>query len=81
MIEAAFWICLSLIAYAYAGYPLTVWVAARLFGGLPTRPSLDAAEFPFVSNPLLPRTTKRPSSQNGCGTRSRSTTPPTGSKS
>ncbi len=38
MIEAAFWICLSLIAYAYAGYPLTVWVAARLFGGLPTRP-------------------------------------------
>jgi Glycosyltransferases, probably involved in cell wall biogenesis len=49
MIEVAFWICLSLIAYAYAGYPLTVWVAARLFGGLPTRPRLDAAEFPFVS--------------------------------
>ena len=49
IIEASFWICLSLIVYAYAGYPLTVWVAARLFGGLPTRPWLDAAEFPFVS--------------------------------
>ena len=49
IIEAAFWIFVSLIVYAYVGYPLTVWAAARLFGGLPTRPWLDAAEFPFVS--------------------------------
>ncbi|MBY0527660.1 MAG: glycosyltransferase family 2 protein [Gemmataceae bacterium] len=44
-----FWTCLALVAYAYVGYPLVVWSAARCFGRTRTAPNLPDAELPTVS--------------------------------
>lgn len=40
---------LGIVAYAYAGYPLLIWVASRLFGTKPRRPELRDAELPTMT--------------------------------
>jgi cellulose synthase/poly-beta-1,6-N-acetylglucosamine synthase-like glycosyltransferase len=37
VLEPAFWTCAALVVYAYAGYPVVVWVLARIVGR-PARP-------------------------------------------
>ncbi len=45
---ACFWLSAAGIAYAYAGYPLVVWTAARLFGRTRRCPD-EGASPPFIS--------------------------------
>jgi glycosyltransferase involved in cell wall biosynthesis/cellulose synthase/poly-beta-1,6-N-acetylglucosamine synthase-like glycosyltransferase len=47
-----FWLCVLGVVYAYAGYPLTVWALASLFGRSRENPAaaqIDDAHAPFVS--------------------------------
>jgi cellulose synthase/poly-beta-1,6-N-acetylglucosamine synthase-like glycosyltransferase len=48
-IEIAFWVCVALIVYAYAIYPIVVWTLARLFGRPPVSVALADNELPTVS--------------------------------
>jgi cellulose synthase/poly-beta-1,6-N-acetylglucosamine synthase-like glycosyltransferase len=48
-VELAFWTCVAAIAYAYAVYPLLVWVLARLFGQAPAPGAYTDNELPTVS--------------------------------
>jgi cellulose synthase/poly-beta-1,6-N-acetylglucosamine synthase-like glycosyltransferase len=48
IIAAGFWLSVAAVAYAYIGYPLVIWLAARLF-----RRSAEPAE--LVADVILPR--------------------------
>lgn len=48
MLESIFWLCVGLVAWTYAGYPVVIFIRARLGGG-------DA------SNPLTAPSSERPS--------------------
>jgi len=48
-IEILFWVCVALIVYAYAIYPIVVWGLTRLFGRLATSPALAEDDLPSVS--------------------------------
>jgi cellulose synthase/poly-beta-1,6-N-acetylglucosamine synthase-like glycosyltransferase len=49
MIEIVFWVSLALVAYAYVGYPLVVWLCSRLFGRREAAAPLADAELPKVT--------------------------------
>ncbi|WZP01129.1 glycosyltransferase family 2 protein (plasmid) [Isosphaeraceae bacterium EP7] len=44
-----FWTCAVLVVYAYLGYPVLIWVLARVFGQMPAPPHKDEFEWPSVS--------------------------------
>lgn len=44
-----FWISLALVAYAYAAFPVVIYIASRLFGRLEQRPVVDDAQLPQVT--------------------------------
>jgi cellulose synthase/poly-beta-1,6-N-acetylglucosamine synthase-like glycosyltransferase len=48
-LELVFWLCLAAVAYAYAGYPLLIWLASRVFGRRPAPPVIDDADLPTVT--------------------------------
>lgn len=48
-VAAAVWLALGAVLYAYVGYPLVVFVLARLFGRPPQPPAADPGELPMVS--------------------------------
>ena len=49
-IEIVFWVCVALIGYAYAIYPIVVWTLSRLFGRSPVSArDLADHELPTVS--------------------------------
>jgi cellulose synthase/poly-beta-1,6-N-acetylglucosamine synthase-like glycosyltransferase len=43
------WTSLALVAYAYVGYALVIFVSSRLFGRPPQAPELESSELPHVS--------------------------------
>ena len=43
-----FWLSVGLVVYSYIGYPILIWVLARLFGRKPTPPASPAV-WPKVS--------------------------------
>ncbi len=47
--EILFWTCLALVAYAYVGYPIAIWLAARLFGRSPQPPVMSDGELPTIT--------------------------------
>jgi cellulose synthase/poly-beta-1,6-N-acetylglucosamine synthase-like glycosyltransferase len=47
VLAVVFWLSVLVVAYAYLGYPLAVWVLARLFGHLPNPPA--DSELPSVT--------------------------------
>jgi cellulose synthase/poly-beta-1,6-N-acetylglucosamine synthase-like glycosyltransferase len=47
--EALFWSSLALVAYAYVGYPVAVWICARLFGRRAVPPAVADAELPTIT--------------------------------
>ena len=49
MLEALFWICVGLIAYTHVGYPLTLWLLARLRRRTTLDPPRHLEELPSVS--------------------------------
>jgi cellulose synthase/poly-beta-1,6-N-acetylglucosamine synthase-like glycosyltransferase len=50
IIASLFWLSVAAVAYAYAGYPLIIWVAARLFGRSVERHEIVAeSDLPRVS--------------------------------
>jgi cellulose synthase/poly-beta-1,6-N-acetylglucosamine synthase-like glycosyltransferase len=49
IVEVTFWLCVALIVYSYAGYPVVVWCLSRLFGRAPTSRQLADHELPCVS--------------------------------
>ena len=44
-----FWLCAALVFYAYALYPLVIWVISRLFGSSRKPPELSDDELPTVT--------------------------------
>jgi cellulose synthase/poly-beta-1,6-N-acetylglucosamine synthase-like glycosyltransferase len=44
-----FWVCAAAVVYAYAGYPLLIWVLSRLFGQAPQPPAVPEGEWPTAS--------------------------------
>jgi cellulose synthase/poly-beta-1,6-N-acetylglucosamine synthase-like glycosyltransferase len=46
---AAFLACVAVVGFAYAGYPLIVWLLARRFGRDPVPPPVETADLPSVS--------------------------------
>ena len=42
-------LALAAVAYAYAGYPVVLWVSSRLFGRVPVRPAVADADLPRLS--------------------------------
>ena len=44
-----FWASTATVVTAYFGYPVAVWILARLFGRPPMPPANKAADLPFVS--------------------------------
>jgi cellulose synthase/poly-beta-1,6-N-acetylglucosamine synthase-like glycosyltransferase len=48
-VELVFWLCVALIAYSYAVYPVLVWGLSRLFGRVPASRHLEDSELPSVS--------------------------------
>jgi len=46
---AAFLACAGVVGFAYAGYPLVVWLLARWFGRQPAPPPVESADLPTVS--------------------------------
>jgi cellulose synthase/poly-beta-1,6-N-acetylglucosamine synthase-like glycosyltransferase len=44
-----FWSCAGLVTFAYAGYPVVVWLLTRLFGRVPAPPPIESADLPSVS--------------------------------
>src|SRR2546430_2418731 len=50
IIASLFWLGVAAVAYAYAGYPLLIWAAARMFGRNVERREIEAgADLPRVS--------------------------------
>lgn len=47
--EYLFWTGLALVAYAYIGYPIVIWLGARLFGRAPRTMELNEDVFPTLS--------------------------------
>jgi cellulose synthase/poly-beta-1,6-N-acetylglucosamine synthase-like glycosyltransferase len=48
-LAVAFWASAGLVLYAYAGYPVLVWVLSRVFGRTPAPPAVPDAGLPAVS--------------------------------
>ena len=48
-LQVIFWICAGLVAYAYVGYPLAVFIASRLFGRRRQPQDCDDEQLPPVS--------------------------------
>jgi cellulose synthase/poly-beta-1,6-N-acetylglucosamine synthase-like glycosyltransferase len=48
-LEITVWVCLALVAYAYAGYPLVVCALARLFGSSRRPPNVPGEELPSAT--------------------------------
>jgi cellulose synthase/poly-beta-1,6-N-acetylglucosamine synthase-like glycosyltransferase len=48
-LELACWACLGVVAFAYAGYPVLIYVLSKLFGRPPVPPPADDARLPAVS--------------------------------
>jgi cellulose synthase/poly-beta-1,6-N-acetylglucosamine synthase-like glycosyltransferase len=44
-----FWSCLAVVAFAYLGYPLLIFVASRVFGRAPAAPTVDDSRLPVIS--------------------------------
>jgi cellulose synthase/poly-beta-1,6-N-acetylglucosamine synthase-like glycosyltransferase len=44
-----FWMCVSIVAYTYAGYPVLIFVLSRAFGKRASPPDVVEAELPLVS--------------------------------
>src|SRR5580698_5721313 len=42
-------ICLALVAYAYLGYPIVVWILSKCFGREHARPDVSSNRLPPVS--------------------------------
>jgi cellulose synthase/poly-beta-1,6-N-acetylglucosamine synthase-like glycosyltransferase len=40
---------LSIVVFAYAGYPVLVWIASRMFGRAPQRPEIEEDQLPTLS--------------------------------
>jgi cellulose synthase/poly-beta-1,6-N-acetylglucosamine synthase-like glycosyltransferase len=45
----AFLACLGIVGFAYAGYPVIVWLLARCFGRAAVPPPVESADLPSVS--------------------------------
>lgn len=48
-IQAVFWLCLALVAYAYVAYPLVIWFLSRAFGRAPRPPVVGDDKLPTIS--------------------------------
>lgn len=48
-LELLFWICVAAVAYAYVGYPILIWAAARMFGRRPSASDIEDAELPTAT--------------------------------
>lgn len=48
-LELACWLCLAVVAFAYAGYPVLIYALAKAFGRKPEPPPADDARLPHVS--------------------------------
>ena len=49
VLVAAFLACAGIVGFAYAGYPLAVWLLARCFGREAVPPPVESADLPTVS--------------------------------
>jgi glycosyltransferase involved in cell wall biosynthesis len=49
LVAVVFWLCLWLVAYTYAGYPVAIWVLAAVFGRRREPPKHASGRVPFVS--------------------------------
>jgi cellulose synthase/poly-beta-1,6-N-acetylglucosamine synthase-like glycosyltransferase len=49
LVVAAFLACAGTVGFAYAGYPLVVWLLARAFGRAAVPPPVESADLPTVS--------------------------------
>jgi hypothetical protein len=48
-LAVTFWTAAGLVLYAYAGYPVLIWVLSRVFGRRPAPPVVADADLPSVS--------------------------------
>jgi cellulose synthase/poly-beta-1,6-N-acetylglucosamine synthase-like glycosyltransferase len=48
-IVATFFLCATIVGFAYVGYPILIWTLARIFGRNSTAPSVESADLPSVS--------------------------------
>jgi cellulose synthase/poly-beta-1,6-N-acetylglucosamine synthase-like glycosyltransferase len=49
MATTVFWVCAAALVYAYAGYPLVIWLASRRFGRRPEPPACGDDDLPAVT--------------------------------
>lgn len=49
LLETALAVCLGLVAFAYLGYPVLIYLLSRAFGRHPVPPAVEAADLPTVS--------------------------------
>src|SRR5687768_923569 len=49
LLEVIFWFCLAGVIYAYAVYPVVIWVCARVFGRKLVRPVVADDQLPTVT--------------------------------
>ena len=49
ILKVVFWVSLGLAFYAYAGYPLVLWLCSRRFGRDQTAPPLEDRDLPTLS--------------------------------
>jgi len=49
LLVAAFLACAAVVGFAYAGYPVVVWLLSRAFGRPPVPPPVESADLPSVS--------------------------------
>jgi cellulose synthase/poly-beta-1,6-N-acetylglucosamine synthase-like glycosyltransferase len=49
VLVAAFGLCAAVVAFAYIGYPILVWLLSRCFGRDPAPPAVESADLPTVS--------------------------------
>ena len=49
LLLAAFLACVGIVGFAYAGYPVVVWLLSRWFGREPVPPPVETADLPSVS--------------------------------
>ncbi len=49
VVAAVLFVGLAVVTYAYLGYPVLVWLAARLFGREQRRPEVDERDLPAIS--------------------------------
>lgn len=49
ILEVTFWIAAAGVGYAYAGYPLLIWLLSRVFGRVPCPLEADASSLPRLS--------------------------------